>query len=200
MKESHQQDRDELYEGDTPPTPAPATSEVTGEPLALPAMDPSDTTTIPPPPSPPTIPTPSADYVPPQYPPQDLQDLPQDPPLQISLFDAPSPLTPMSTPCSQNQGGFRASIMSPEIETPELHPTSADTASRKRKRASHGRGASKKSRRNGKSRPKEQQEDIFYEVQQPEGNHADPSIWPPIIEEGASDQMVFSIIFTFWLC
>lgn len=45
--------------------------------------------------------------------------------------------------------------------------------------------------------PQETQEDVSYEVQQPEGDYADPSIWPPLIEDGVGDQSVFLIIFIF---
>lgn len=176
-------ERGELYEGDIFLTPTP-----TDEPPAPPTVDASDSTTAPP--LPPTTPTetihitPSADYEP-----------LQDPPSQ-DLFDAPSPLTPMSTPCSQNHEEPQVPIASPEIEIPAPHPTSADTTPRKRKRKSQGHGALKRSRRNKKSRPQGKPEVISYEVQQPEGNHVDPLVWPPVIEGGPSDQMVFSIIFT----
>jgi hypothetical protein len=121
---------------------------------------------------------------------------PEEPPPQDDLFDASSPLTPISTPYSQNQEEPQPATMSPEIETPAPHPTCVDTTPRKRKRTSQGRGASKRSRRNRKTRPQEKQEDVSHKVQQPEGDHADPSIWPPVIEDGVGDQMVSPIIFT----
>ena len=87
-------------------------------------------------------------------------------------------------------------MVSPEI--PEPHPTPADTAPRKRKRASQGRRSAKRTRRGRKQhRAQETQEDVSYEVEQPEEDHTDPSIWPPLIEDGVGDQRVYLIIFIF---
>ena len=163
-------------------------SRTTGEPLTLPIMDNTDVTTVPPPPS--TIPevipiTPSADHEPPQSP------LPQD----TTLFDAPSPLTPVSTPSSPDQEEYQST--SPEIEIPAPHPEPADPTPRKRRRASQGRRSTKRLRRGRKPYPRETQEDASHEVQQPEEDYADPLIWPPLIEDGISDQSVFLIIFIF---
>lgn len=116
----------------------------------------------------------------------------QDPLPQDSLFDAPSPLTPVSTPQSQDQEEPQAPVESPGIET---YTMLADPGPRKRKRASQGHGALKRTRRNRKSRAQEKQDDFSCQAQQSEGDHADPSIWPPVIEDDASTQKVSSIEF-----
>jgi len=160
--------QDELDEGDALMTPITAT----GEPLVPPVVDGCDATTVPSPP--PTIPTEVILITPPAD-----HEL-----LHDSLFDTPSPLTPISTPRSQSPD--EAPIMSPEIECPAPYPSSSpDPVSRKRKRAAQGRGALKRSRRNRKSCPKEKQEVVPY------GDHADPLIWPPVTDGGVGDQMVF---------
>lgn len=109
-----------------------------------------------------------------------LRDFPpQDP-----LFGALSPLTSTDSLGSQNHA-------TPEIEIPAPFPLSPNWASRKRKR-SHGRGTLKNPRKGRKSHVQLEQEDASYMllVGQSEGNHADPSIWPPVIEDATSSQMV----------
>jgi hypothetical protein len=54
----------------------------------------------------------------------------------------------------------------------------------------------KSSRRNRKSRPQGNREAVSYRTGLSEGNHADPSIWPPAIEDGDSSQRVSSTVFS----
>ena len=179
------EEQDQLYERDTHITSTPATEE----PLDSPntgtddiAMAPALPLTI----SPKDIfIAPTAERDPSQDPP--LQDSPlRDFPPQDPLFDTLSPLTSINSPGSQNHE-LQAP---PEIEIPTPCPLSTNCTSRKRKR-SHGHGALKNLRRGRKSRIQSEQEDTSYMVLvgQSEGNHADPSIWPPVIED-ATSQMV----------
>lgn len=141
-----------------------------------------DLTTVPL--SPPTIPIPE-DI--PTTPVSDCDPV-QGPPSQDNFFEASSPLTPVSTPQSQNLEP-QTPTEPPETET-ETDPAPADPASRKRKRRSQGRGALKQ-RKNRKLRSQAKQDDV-YQVQQSEGDYMDPSIWPPMIEGDANSQRVSS--------
>jgi len=117
----------------------------------------------------------------------------QDRSLQGDLFDANSPLTPMSSTCSQDQNEPQASTASLEDTVSTPRATSSNTTTRKRKRKPYGHGALKSSRKNRKSRPAGIREDLEYLTGLSEGSHADPSIWPPVIEDGAGSQKVSAI-------
>lgn len=111
------------------------------------------------------------------------QDHPQDLPLQ-DLFTALSPLTQLSTSCSQDQEGSLTPTTSPEVTISEPCPLPSDAVSWKRKRMSSGL---KKTRRNKKSRNQAEQDHV-------EESYADPPIWPPVFEDDTS-QNVSSVIF-----
>ena len=169
------EDQDQLFGGSTPASTTP----VVDDQLVVPTIDTTDVATLLVPPS--VIPT---EYVP-TISATDLWPH-QDPLPQVSLFDTPSPLTPISTLQSHEP---QTPTQSSEVGTPTTHPPSTTASHPKRKSTSHGHGMVKKARRGRKSHQGKQQD-----VPHPEDSHVDPSIWPPIIEDGT--QKVSKLLFT----
>jgi len=109
-------------------------------------------------------------------------------------FDPASPLTPMSSPRSQDQDESRTSTASPEDMNPMPDPA-PNATTRKRKRAPSALTRVKSSRRKRKLRPQENWEDTPEPTVHADKSHADPSIWPPVTDDGANNQTVGLIAF-----
>jgi hypothetical protein len=166
----------QLFEASTPAL----TTLLVDDPLVAPAVDTADVTAILAPPS--MIPAEDNRAI-------AVTDLwPHQSALaRVSLFDAPSPLTSMSTPPSESQEP-QTPILSSEVGTPTTYPPSTVASSQKRKRSSHKHGTTKKSRR-GRKAPQEK----WGDVPPLEGSHADPAIWPPVVN--GDTQKVSIILF-----
>ena len=104
------------------------------------------------------------------------------------LFNPTSPLTPVSSPRSQDWGESQTPIASPEEPVPTPPTPVPSNATRKRKRQGSRRTTVKSSRRRRESHPQEGWENVS--DMHADGDHADPSIWPPVIEEGANPNNV----------
>ena len=146
----------------------------TVEPLASPTTCANNTTVVSVSPRA-TSPEGAPDTPPPQDPPSDAaQDPLQYFPLE-DLFDAPSPLTQISSSCSQDEDALRTPTPLSEDITPMLYSPPPNAVPRKRKRSSYRPKRSQKTKR---SRHQVAGQDPLKE------NRADPSVWPPTIEGG----------------
>ena len=112
--------------------------------------------------------------------------------LQDPLFDAPSPLTPISSSSLLSQDERQPSTAFSEDATPTPYPTSSNTTGRKRKRASSRRGVVKGSRRGRKRQSQENWGAAPNLIGFSEGSYTDTSIWPSVVEDGPNSQKVSS--------
>lgn len=173
------EEQDQLYEWGTPAVSTP----VTEVPLVSPTMDENDATIVPAslstisPEATPTTPTPNHNL------------------LRDSLFDAPSPLTPMNSPSLLSQEEEHPPIAFLEDTTPAPDQASLNTKGRKRKRTS-SRRAMQNPRRRRKPRPEETWDATPNLIGFSEGSHTDPLIWPPVVEDGANSQKVGPTVFS----
>jgi len=112
------------------------------------------------------------------------------------LFGATSPLTPVSS--LQDCWEHRTSISSPDVTVSTPHPAPSDTR-RKRKRTLSKPAAAKHSRQKRESQLQGDWEDVSGPETHTEGSPDDQSIWPPVIEDAAKNNMVGTIRFDYSL-